>query len=188
MPTFDEYRELLERSTSDEERHILVSEMVVEYMPKVLSLSRILLHRMSRPSGMQSEDLCQSVCIRLLDRLREGKIELRSEARFISLLRMMVENRLIEVLRRKQPISRPSDELPNDPVSDAVQRGHTIEAVWERLQKHLQVDELYLFQRRFLDGAKFPEIAAEFGLEVRTVEMRVSRLLEKVRDKLADLK
>ncbi len=136
-------------------------------------------------SRLGSSDICQSVFKSLFVGLKEGRFELNQPEQLQKLLRIMSRfkiategRRLSVILREVMAEGSPPDQAdsgpsPEKPVED--------QDLAEAVLRYLSQDELDLLQRR-LDGATWPQIAAQLGAEADTLRRRLERAIQRVRN------
>ncbi len=197
--TFEEIRTRLQAAPNAEERRRYVQVLVQRYLPFLKLLAGPYLDtRMRR--HVDSEDIGQTLSLRLLERLQNGGIELNSEGQFRAYLKQMVRNRIFDKRERISKQSERRVESPGDlqagepaPLNPAdcgdspsleISQGEAIEVLLAEIERHLQPNEFYMYRQRYLEGRDYAAIAAEFGIAADAVRMRLNRVQQKLRSKL----
>ena len=154
------------------------------------------LYRYARARGLGEHDAeeVRDHCLSLLAmKLREFRYD-RERGRFRGFLRRLARDRVVDILRRAHRTE--SGELALDDLADP---GPSPDRVWERhwreqaLLFHLEVvlraasarDERVLRMLLF-DGASPAQVARELDLQVANVHQIKSRLLRRIRQRLAE--
>lgn len=134
-----------------------------------------------------SEEIIQDVFVKLWDN-RES-LEIKSSLK--SFMLKSVQNKCIDMLRHKKIKNRYSDEILNYPVIHENQTEDYIlhselEGIIGKLLQELpeKVNQAYVLNR--FDGYTYSEIAEKLNVSVRTVEVRISRALGFLREKLKE--
>src|SRR4051794_9466902 len=91
-PDFEELKRRLQSSDAAERRRAL-DQLIARYMPQVLRHAHRVFFDQLRPA-QDSEDVTQSVLVKFAERLRTGKIALRTERELLALLKQMTEQKL----------------------------------------------------------------------------------------------
>ena len=147
-------------------------------------------------SAMDSTDLLQTVNFKMIKSLEQGRIELKSEAQFLALLKRMIENELVDKSRRRK-YGRPAQSLDSplqtheqssellEPMTPSsrlrqVERDQQLRELADHVRAQLQSEEWYLFRRHFFEGATYDEISAELGKGKDAIRMQLRRLRDKL--------
>jgi len=87
------------------------------------------------------------------------------------------------VLRRFVGFDDITDELIDpDNFEDRIMAQEIADETVEMIRKHLRPEEFVLFEPKFLKNKSNAEIADEIGLSKRQVDMRITRILKKLRN------
>src|SRR5438105_4191401 len=92
---FERLKERL-RSGDPAERERGLNDLLAHYRPRVQRYATRAFFDQLRPA-LSAQDVTQQVCLKLARRLREGRIELRTERQFLALLRLMTERTLADL-------------------------------------------------------------------------------------------
>lgn len=202
---FEELRRLL-----DETRQSGAEEALVGLVQRYQDHIRLVARRHLTPQYRQridSLDIQQDVLLELVKRIRDGEVELRSEEEFLEYLHQVTVRRLIDTIRGLRRLKRSIDRERRIAVSDesvALRQGEAVQAreaspssqvalqeavavLEQQLSIHLQEDELYLFRRKYLEGAANRDLAAEFDTSEKSIRARLSRIRKQLRGKLRHL-
>lgn len=190
---FERLKRVLAQARTPQARAAAIGELLAEYRPYLQYLARPLLTLPGRRVA-DSEDIAQSVCRRLAERIDDERVRLLTEGQFRSLLRTMVRNLFLD--RPRTPAPQPLDPAlghsvggvevaadgPTPSVDVAADEARRV--LLAEIERALQPDEFYLVRRRLVDGADLDTLADEFGLKPDSVRMRVRWALDKLRVKL----
>ncbi len=165
------------------------TEFARMFEPFILRVSRFemrkQLHHKKIRSRLGASDVCQSVFKSLFVGLKEGRFVLNQPEQLQKLLRIMsrfkiaTEGRKLSVILREVMADGSPPELADSGPSPekAVEDQDLAEAVLRNFSE----DELDLLQRR-LDGATWPEIAKQLGVDADTLRRRLDRAIQRVRN------
>lgn len=179
------------------EREAALQGLVQSAQPFVRQLASRLIQSRQR---FDSEDIQQSVCLRLVRQLKAETLELRTEAEFFGLVKTMVRNLVLDREKQRTPRNsldaRAADDseasplqVPDDrePTPSFQARAEELrDALWRELGDCLQPDELFLAREHWGNDTPQRELAAQLGLSEDAVRMRLQRAKKKIRERLGD--
>lgn len=178
------------------EREAAMLGLVQSAQPFIRQLASRLIQTRQR---FDSEDIQQSVCLRLVRQLQGETVELRTEAEFFGLVKTMVRNLVLDRQRQRAPqtsldalsanesgaaLQMPDDSTPTP--SFVVRAEELRHALWRELGNCLQPDELFLAREHWGKETPQRELAMQLGLSEDAVRMRLQRAKNKIRQRLGD--
>ncbi len=204
---FEELKRLL-LSSEEDERGEAINELIAGFGQHVRRLARQMLNQRLRRL-LSSEDILQSVCIRLVTGLREGNLKLRSEEEFLGLLKIITQNLARDKhaydtaskrdSRRLRSLSAPLGENslaePGYEVADrgaatpsvvlgAKEREAVLKQLHAEVERLLQADEWHVYRRRYIEGIDLATLGAEWGVSADAIRMRLRRINDDLRERL----
>jgi RNA polymerase sigma factor (sigma-70 family) len=192
---FERFKAAFE-GAAERERLQLIERLVAEYLPYIRFLARPILGPRQR-THFDSEDICQSIGLRLAERLRDGRVQLLSRPQFQRLLRTMIRHLVFDKNERLPPPAvplggagtdesgaavDPSDSLPAP--DEEIAASEALADLLQKVEKTLPPDEYYVFKRHYLEDVAFTELAKEFGQSPDAIRMRLKRAVERLRSRL----
>jgi len=186
----------LQSARNPAEREAAMLGLVQSAQPFIRQLASRLIQSRHR---FDSEDIQQSVCLRLVRQLKFETLELRTEAEFFGLVKTMVRNLVLDRERQRAPRisldaqsaddSDTARQLPDShmPTPSLVARAEELrDALWRELSSCLQPDELFLAREHWGKETSQRELATQLGLSEDAVRMRLQRAKKKIRERLGD--
>lgn len=154
--------------TKKEERPLPLEEQLVALLPKLITHARMLTR-----SKLTAEDLVQSTCVRVLDRLDQWQSTGRFDGWVIRIMESIWFN------ERRQKRQRQEQELPDpDLIADRGFEGQThaklmLDMLWAC---HAVSDEDFsVLMKLKIHGYSYRELADEYGDSIGTMSSRISR-------------
>ena len=168
-------------------------QFIQRLVPRVSRMARKQLSDDVRRS-FDTNDITSTVLRRVVNRVRNGKIQIESEGQFMSLLNSMTRNAIVDKFKylngllRDQSRNRSIDQAidhgneegrwelsssddrrgseETSPVDDVLlaERTQALNKLCSNVRSQLEPKDWHFFKRRFLDDASWATIAEELGL------------------------
>jgi RNA polymerase sigma-70 factor (family 1) len=134
-----------------------------------------------------SEEIVQDVFVKLWENC--DSLQIHSSLK--SYLVKSVQNRCIDWIRHMKIRNRYGSEVLDNPVISANDAEEYVlyselSGKIDTILEHLPEDVANTFKMNRYDGLKYHEIAEKLDVSVRTVEVRISKALQMLREKLGD--
>ena len=142
-----------------------------------------------------AEDVSQNAILRILQVLREGKFTYDSQLRFRSWLATVIQNSVLESLRRTRRSRTAGSDFPDvatdheladkihQQVSDELLLGMALESV----ERETRADHWKIFDEVFLKQRTAPELSSELGISTSNIYVICNRIRSRVTDKCTQL-
>lgn len=184
----DGFADLMTRACRDENQAL--AALIALYEPEVLRAARVLVGRSMR-SSLDPADLAQSVHLQFIHGLKQKKFVIKSPEQLRALAVTLLRNKFIQQWRRHRCEARHhtalatasermrGKEVPAVRDLDPVRLAEYLDSL-EHLFRLLRSEDRLLVTMR-IQGYRTREIAAELGIELAAVRVRLSRLRHRLR-------
>jgi RNA polymerase sigma factor (sigma-70 family) len=142
-----------------------------------------------------AEDVSQNAILTVLQVLREGKFTYDSRLRFRSWLATVIQNSVLESLRRTRRYRTAGSDFPDvaadheladkihQQVSDELLLGMALESV----ERETRADHWKIFDEVFLKQRTAPDLSSELGISTSNIYVICNRIRSRVTDKCTQL-
>ncbi len=183
---------LLEKLTGGDE--ISWEEFVAKYSEIIVSLGRL-----KGLTDSECEDLTQEVMFRFFQNSKTFVFD-PAIARFRTYFGRIIYGKIIDILRRRPPVSKPIEELQEEPASQEAEPDELLNAVllceWRKLVLHDALEllrrevepatfcafELYVVQEEPVD-----QVASQLGMSKNQVYIARTRCVQKLKRIIAKI-